>query len=62
MKYIKAILRLRKVFYAANCAFWLLEQKEFQSFINGQWGDPEAIRDLLKQAGCKPSCRPKDTL
>jgi len=62
MKYIKALLRLRKVFYAANCALWLLEQKELQPLIDGAWGDPAAIHDLLIDAGCKPSCDPKDTL
>jgi hypothetical protein len=47
---------LLDVFYAANCALWLLEQEELRSLLKGDWGDPEATRNLLRKAGCVPSC------
>lgn len=47
---------LEDVFHAANCALWLLEQDEFRALIKGDWRDPEVVRDLLRKAGCVPSC------
>lgn len=61
-KWISFFNRIHKVFYAANCALWLLEQEELKPFINSDWGDIAAIRDLLKNAGCKPSCDMDDVL
>ena len=53
---VRRIVRLVDVFHAANCALWLLERKELKPLIDGEWGDPEAIRDMLRKAGCVPKC------
>jgi len=65
---VRRIVRLVDVYHAANCALWLLEQKELRPLIEGDRGDPEAIRDMLRKAGCVPKCgrewalKPNDTL
>jgi hypothetical protein len=53
---VRRIVRLVDVFHAANCALWLLEQEELHSLMESDWGDPEAIRDMLRKAGCVPKC------
>jgi hypothetical protein len=54
---VRRIVRLVDVFHAANCALWLLELKELRPLIEDEyWGDPEAIRDMLRKAGCVPKC------
>jgi len=53
---VSALRRARSVFHAANCALWLLEQEELRDLMDGEWGDPPAIRDLLREAGCEPRC------
>ncbi len=53
---VRRLVRLVDVFHAANCALWLLEQKELRPLIEGDWGDPEAVRDMLRKAGCVPKC------
>lgn len=53
---VQRLVRLVDVFHAANCALWLLEQRELRPLIEGDWGDPEAIRDMLRKAGCIPKC------
>lgn len=42
--------------HAANCALWLLEQDQLRPLVDGVWGDPQVIRDMLREAGCVPSC------
>jgi len=44
--------------HAANCALWLLSQPELKSIIDGEWGDPIAIKNFLEESGCVPSCQP----
>ena len=46
---------------AANCALWLLSQPELKSLIDGEWGDPIAIKEMLEKAGCVPSCEKANT-
>lgn len=51
--------RVKQLQHLCNCCLWLLSQKETKQLVSADWGDPEAIREKLTEAGCVASCDEK---